>query len=180
MTTFSALARCPCQLCTLRWRCFSSCQAAFGCLFLTKASKEKSNIKHNDKTLVQNRALMLLLQQAFCIQNPLFNGGPSVPEVFLTVIPRYKLPLHPDQGWTRRGMGDFILYYSSSERRCSLYYYCTYRDGMEFHKAYSHRQGKETLYAGHTVAGKNINFFNWHNLFSNFSNFSFSHNFCLK
>lgn len=41
---------------------------------------------------------MLLLQQAFCIQNPLFNGGPSVPEVFLTVIPRYKLSLHPDQG----------------------------------------------------------------------------------
>lgn len=58
MTTSSAPARCPCQLCTLQWRCFSSCRAAFGCLFLTKASKEKSNIKHNDKTLAQNRTLI--------------------------------------------------------------------------------------------------------------------------
>lgn len=159
MTTSSAPARCPCQLCTLQWLCFSSCRAAFGCLFLTKASKEKSNIKHSDKTLAQNWTLILLLQQAFCIQNPLFNGGPSVPEVSLIVIPRYKLPLHSDQGWTRRGVGDFILHYSSPKRRRSLHYYCTYRHRMEFHKAYSHRQGKETLYAGHTIAGKNINFF---------------------
>lgn len=101
----------------------------------------------------------LFVIQTHRVQDPLLNGGPGVPEVFIIVVSRHKLPLHSDQGRACGSMGNFILHYTSSERRRSLHYYCAHRHRMEFHKAHSHGQGKEALHARYTIASKRRHLF---------------------
>jgi hypothetical protein len=96
---------------------------------------------------------VLFLQTRGCIQNPLFDGFASLPEVIVISFSRNQLSFYPNRRISYRNVGCSLLYHPFAKGSRAFYHYRTHWHWMGVLQAHSQWKGQENLHDRCSITG---------------------------